>query len=386
MTPHDRRGFLTGAALVAAALVLVSVARTRLASAAEEDPGPRARNVLVVTLDGLRWQELFSGFAAELGSKEQGVASPDSLAHRFDAPTAEARRERLLPFLWRTVAREGQVFGDPSSHSDVRVTNGMLFSYPGYAELLTGVADPRIDSNAKKVNPNVNVLEWLVRRPGFEGEVAAFASWDVFPFILAADRSGIPVNAAGPPVAKPEDERQRMLNEFAADLPVYWESARFDATTMHGALEHLRTHQPRVLYVALDETDEWAHERRYDVYLDAAHRSDRFLRRLWETAQSLPSHRGRTALVVATDHGRGETARDWTDHGEKVPAADRIWVAVMGPDTPPLGLRSGVQATQSQVAATIAHLLGEDFGAGPPGRRPAPGRHRPLALGCRGAT
>jgi hypothetical protein len=370
MTPHDRRGFLTGAALVAAVLVLVPVAGTRLASAAEEAPGPRARNVIVVTLDGLRWQELFSGFAAELGSKEQGVASPDSLAHRFDAPTAEARRERLLPFLWKTVAREGQVFGDPSSHCHVRVTNGMLFSYPGYAELLTGVADPRIDSNAKKVNPNVNVLEWLVRRPGFEGEVAAFASWDVFPFILAADRSGIPVNAGGPPVARPEDERQRMLNEFAADLPVYWGSARFDATTMHGALEHLHTHQPRVLYVALDETDEWAHERRYDVYLDAAHRSDRFLRRLWETAQSLPSHRGRTALVVATDHGRGETARDWTDHGEKVPAADRIWVAVMGPDTPPLGLRSGVEATQSQVAATIAHLLGEDFGADLPAVAP----------------
>jgi hypothetical protein len=139
---------------------------------------------------------------------------------------------------------------------------------------------------------------------------------------------------------------------------------------MHGALEHLRTRQPRVLYVALDETDEWAHERRYDLYLDAAHRSDRFLRRLWETAQSLPAYRGKTALVVATDHGRGETPRDWTDHGERVPAAERIWVALMGPDTPALGVRAGVTATQAQLAATVAHLLGEDFRAGVPKAAP----------------
>ena len=103
-------------------------------------------------------------------------------------------------------------------------------------------------------------------------------------------------------------------------------------------------------------------------------RADRFLKRLWQTAQSLPAYRGRTALIVATDHGRGETPRDWTDHGEKVPVAERIWMAVMGPDTPPLGVRTGVEATQSQLAATVARLVGEDFGAGvPEAAAPLPG-------------
>lgn len=338
---------------------------------AAETDGAAVRNVLVVTLDGLRWQEMFAGFDDGLSSKEAGgVSSPDALTHRFDATTPEARREKLLPFLWTTVAREGQIFGDASKQSVVRVTNGRLFSYPGYSELLAGVADSRIDSNAKTVNPNVNVLEWLNGRPGFEERVAAFASWDVFPYILAAERSGVMVNASGPIVAAPETDRARLLNEFAADLPLYWGSARFDAATMQGALEHLRVRRPRVLYVALDETDEWAHERRYDLYLDAAHRSDRFVRRLWELAQSLPTHRGTTALVVATDHGRGDAGQDWTDHGEKVPEADRIWMAVMGPDTPPLGVRTGVQATQSQLAATVARLVGEDFGAGVPEAAP----------------
>jgi hypothetical protein len=127
---------------------------------------------------------------------------------------------------------------------------------------------------------------------------------------------------------------------------------------MQGALEYLRTRQPRVLYVMLGETDEWAHGRRYDLYLDAAWRCDRFVRRLWDEAQSLPAYRGRTALVLATDHGRGGAPLDWTDHGQKVPAAEPIWMAVMGPGTPALGVREGLEVTQSQLAATVAQLLG----------------------------
>ena len=33
----------------------------------------------------------------------------------------------------------------------MRITNGLWFSYPGYNEMLTGAADPRIDSNDKKI-------------------------------------------------------------------------------------------------------------------------------------------------------------------------------------------------------------------------------------------
>jgi hypothetical protein len=129
-----------------------------------------------------------------------------------------------------------------------------------------------------------------------------------------------------------------------------------------------------VLYVMLGETDEWAHGRRYDLYLDAAARNDRFIRRLWEAAQAMPEYANRTALVITTDHGRGESGKDWTDHGQKVPAAERIWIAVLGPGVAPLGVRSGVTVTQSQVAATVAALLGEDF------RRDHPKAAPPLDL------
>jgi hypothetical protein len=326
--------------------------------AAAQRQVPPADRVIVVTMDGLRWQEVFAGPTRELiSAKAGGVADTAGLAKRFHQDTPEARREALLPFLWGTIARSGWIRGDSAAGSLVRLTNAKRFSYPGYNELLTGSADDRIDSNDKIPNPNVSVLEWLSQRPGFRGQVAAFGSWDVLPFILNAERSGLYANGDGPPVTAPATAAERLLNDFAADLPPFWGNVRFDAVTQQGALHYLKTKKPRVLYVMLGDTDEWAHERRYDLYLDAAHRGDRFLRILWETVQQMPEYRGRTALLVTTDHGRG-SGDDWTDHGRDVPAAERIWMAGMMPVSGERLAVSGGPLTQAQFAATIAALLG----------------------------
>jgi hypothetical protein len=343
-------------------LLLLAVGAPLVAPAERASQSPAVANVFVVTMDGMRWQEVFGGMTADLLTRDSGgVSDGAAVDKRFGGSTDAARRERLMPFFWSTIARQGQIFGDPARQSTARVTNGRRFSYPGYNELLAGFPDPRIDSNDPKPNPNVTVLEWLNRRPGFEGRVAAFASWEILPWILNAKRSGVFCNGVGAPVAEPATERDRLLNDFADDLPPYWGATRFDAPTGFGAIEYLRAHRPRVLYVMLGETDEWAHGRRYDLYLDAARRNDRFIRRLWEAAQALPEYAGKTALIVSTDHGRGEKPADWTDHGEKVPAAERIWMAVMGPQVPALGSRASVHVTQAQVAATIAALVGEDY-------------------------
>ena len=339
-------------------------------SAAPQTPQSRAvRNVLVVTMDGMRWQEVFGGMTADLLTTKEGGVSDSAkkkIEERFGGATSDARREKLLPFIWNVVGTNGQVFGDPSKGSDARVTNGLRFSYPGYNEILSGFPDPRIDSNDRKLNPNVTVLEWLNGRPGFNGRIAAFASWELLPWIVNTERSHIPANGDGAPVTDPKTERERTINEFAADLPPYWGETRADAPTGFGALEYLKKNKPRVLYVMLGETDEWAHGRRYDLYLDSAWRDDRFIRKLWDTAQSMSEYAGRTALILATDHGRGNTGENWTSHGEKVPDSDQIWMAVMGPGVAPLGAREGLKVTQSQVAATIATLLGEDYNAAQP--------------------
>jgi len=324
-----------------------------------------ARNVVVITMDGLRWQEMFTG-ADRAYFKQEKSGEPGASEKRFWRPGPEERRAALMPFMWGTIATTGQIFGDPSKASRAHLTNGLWFSYPGYNEMFSGVADPRVDSNDKVPNPNVTVLEWLNSRPDFQGRVAAFGSWDVLPFILNAGRSRIPVGSGFTPVPSPTTERERAINELAADLPAYWEYGPFDAPIVYAALESLRTTKPRVLYIMLGEGDEWAHAGRYDLYLDATWRSDRFIARIWSTLQSIPEYANQTTLLLTTDHGRGATTSDWTDHGRKVPAAESTWMAALGPGIAPLGVRASVTVTTSQLAATIAAVVGEDFGRAVP--------------------
>lgn len=325
-----------------------------------------AENLVYVTLDGLRWQEVFNGASLEyMGEVAGGGWAADSagLARRFWRPTAEDRRKALMPFLWNTIVPGGQIIGDPALNSDAHVTNGFWFSYPGYNEMLSGSADPRVDSNDSIPNPNVTVLEWLNRQPGFSGRVAAFGSWEILPYIVNTRRSGIYTNGDGPPIAEPLTARDSAINNFSTILPPLWGATRLDAPTMIGTLEYVSRNKPRVLYVMLGETDEWAHDQRYDLYLDAAWRGDQFIQRLWEALQAMPEYAGKTSLVVSTDHGRGMTIQNWGDHGAEVAGAGQIWIAAMGPTIPARGDRSNTNATQSQIAATLARLLGQDFHA-----------------------
>lgn len=66
---------------------------------ATEQTVRKTRNVILITTDGLRCQELFTGAEAELMSKEiGGVENTNALRKTFWRETPEARREALLPF------------------------------------------------------------------------------------------------------------------------------------------------------------------------------------------------------------------------------------------------------------------------------------------------
>lgn len=364
---------------VAAIVLLVS--SFVFAQSPVEPPGPvrATENVLLVTLDGLRWQDVFTGADnAMLNKDDGGVADLRATRQRFWRGEPEARRELLMPFLWTTIVKDGQLFGDPSRGSAAKITNPHRFSYPGYAELLVGFVNPLVDSNNKFPNPDHTVLEWLHGRPGFAGRIAAFSGWDVHPFILARDRSRLFVESAWEPVTVASTpERREQLQATFDHLPRYWEGFAFDAATFARAKEYFVVQKPRVLYLALGETDEWGHGRRYDLYLQMANNADAMIRELWELAQADPQYRGKTSLVVTVDHGRGRGPRDWTDHGAKVEGAEEVWMAVLGPDTPPLGVRKDTPATQSMIAATVAALLGEDYrAAAPQAAPPLPGAIR----------
>ena len=364
-------------------LVLIIVRGSGIAIANGDEPRPATRNVVLVTTDGLRWQEVFRGAEESLlNTPDGGVSDVAALRREFWRETPEARRKALMPFLWTVVARHGQIFGNADKGSSARVLNKRNFSYPGYNELLTGFPDRRIDSNAKTANPNVTVFEWLNRKPAYRSKVSVVGSWDVYPYIFNVERSGLFVNAGWVPFEGSSlTEGQVVLNRLMAHSPHFWEGCRDDTFTFQVALEHLHRDTPLVLYIGLGDTDEHAHEGRYDRYLRAAHSADASLRLLWEKLQSHPQYRGTTTMIVTTDHGRGDPPRDWRDHGEKTKGSDAIWIAVVGPDTPARGERTNTAVvTQGQVAATIATLLGEDYNADTPAAaRPIGDAIRPAA-------
>ena len=270
------------------------------------------------------------------------------------------RRRLLFPWIWGTVAREGQIFGNRTLGSPAEVTNGLCFSYPGYNEMSSGVADPRIDSNEFGPNPNATVFEFLNAQPALRGKVEVFGTWATFHEIFDGARSGLRIRAGKTLVdASDHSPPGRLFEEL------YQTTTRLegDDSFLHVALrEHLKTHRPQVLFVGYGDTDSWAHSGRYDLLLDSAHHVDAFIGDLWAQMQALPEYRGNTTFIITTDHGRGSGPVEWKEHGVNEAGSGNVWIAVIGPGVAALGERQNTAlVTQSQIASTIAAIVGYDY-------------------------
>ncbi|WP_440056923.1 alkaline phosphatase family protein (plasmid) [Pseudoalteromonas sp. T1lg65] len=334
-------------------------------------------NLVLVTIDGVRWQEVFYGIDNALVNHAEVTKSPEQLRQLFDAETEQQKREKLMPFLWQQVAKQGAIIGDRNKGSLMRVSNPWYFSYPGYNEIVTGLADPSIDSNDKVPNHNVSFLEWLQAKPEQKNNLAVFASWDVFPAIFNRQRSGLHINA-GFEQAATTDPVLLKVNALQSQIPSPWQTVRFDAFTYQYAKAYVEQHKPRVIMLALGEPDDYAHNGNYDEYIKGINRADKLIAQLWETLQAIEQYKDNTYLIITTDHGRGKTVADWQHHSsrkaiakkypqmlEKAPngivGSEQVWLAVVGPKVAANGLvKSNEEYTSSQIAATALVLLGED--------------------------
>lgn len=324
----------------------------------------QTENVVLITLDGLRWQEVFAGADSLLVNDAGYVDNPEALTEAFWDTDPLKRREVLMPFFWTTLVSEGQLYGNRKYGNKVDCSNNMWFSYPGYNEILTGFADnERINSNSKTNNPNVTVLEYLNNKPEFKGKVAAFGSWDVFPYIINRDRSGIRVNAGFETATDKLTEKEELLNKLQGEIRGPWGGVRLDAFTQNYAMEDLKKNKPRVLFISYGETDDYAHDGDYDEYLKSARQTDAYIKEIWEYLQSEPQYRNKTTMIITTDHGRGTSPKStWKGHGSNIPDAGEIWMAVIGPDSPARGeVKEKAQLYQNQVARTLSSALGVKY-------------------------
>lgn len=351
---------------IVAGLLLGSAARAEL----------RTENVILVTLDGVRAQEFFEGMSAALAehaAKDEN-SEIELARQRYWRDTREARREALMPFFWGTLAPMGVVYGDGEEGSRVVVQNKIKWSSPGYSELLTGMPQPDVVDNSLVRYPHETILEYVRQALDLEyQEVAQIGSWDGFRTIAASRDDAFLMNGAYDAIparyATPQMDELVRLRRRVMGL---WEESSNDALTMELALAYLAHNKPRFMWIGLSQSDDWAHADRYDRLLDCLHLTDSMLEDLWKALQGTEQYRNRTTLIVTTDHGRGLTGADWSEHDESIPGSENVWVAVIGPDTPDRGIVAPAATLhQGDVAATILQFFGlaiADFNpdAGPP--------------------
>lgn len=352
-------------------LLLVLLLSVSLPSSAQK----KSDNVVVVTLDGFRWQEVFGGADSLLTFDKAAHYNVIYVQTRFWAASAKERREKLMPFIWTELAAKGTILGNRDLGSFVNTANPHWFSYPGYNEIFTGFADSTVNSNDKIPNKNENVFEYLNKLPEFKWKTASFASWDVFASIFNEKRSGFLVNDGFRDLPGKLTEKQIELNRLQHELPdLFHGGERLDVATFHMGLEYMKVNHPKLIHFGLGDTDEFAHGGLYDFYLDAAQKSDTWIKELWQYIQSEPFYANKTTLIITTDHGRGQAAGGaWKDHGSQVKGANQIWIAAIGPSTQnQKESKVKAQYYQGQIAAAIAKLVGKEFKTNHPVMKPLP--------------
>jgi hypothetical protein len=328
---------------------------------------PDEPNVVLITLDGFRWQELFEGADSVLLLNKQATTDDRAVNMYWDSDPA-VRRKTLMPFFWTEIANNGQLLGNRNHNNKVQCDNPHWFSYPGYNEMLTGFIDRRIKSNDSINNPDMTVFEFISQKPGYQDKVAAFGTWGVFPYILREKSSHIPVNAGTDQAedgTSPISEREHLLNELQELLPNAV-TERHDVFTTYFAIEYMKREHPKAVFIGLDETDSYAHGGMYDQYLHAAKRSDALMKKLWTFIQTDPFYKNNTTVIITTDHGRGRgykgDKRNWRSHGRLAFGSGEVWIMAIGPGVPAEGeVKTAGKSTLSQVASTVAAVLGLEY-------------------------
>jgi hypothetical protein len=343
---------LTRAALGIAAFALASSvsARPGLPNLAREPEPSRPHSttqVVLVALDGVRFQDVFEGVDR-------------ALARRFGVrPERVVEATRLMPKLHALMSTHGAALGAPHTGSTISASGPHFVSLPGYSELLTGQRETGCRDNGCQGTLSATLADQIAALPGGNGS-AVVTSWpDIERVAAHGDRVAISSGRHGGRtralLARTPEARialERAENE--APWPGHGDFRR-DRFTAALALAHLREAHPTFLFVSLGEPDEFAHHGDYAGYLDSLQAADQQIDALWQALEERARMGVRTALLVTSDHGRSSNFRD---HGQPHPESARVWLAAGGSAIGGRGhLSSPVARRLADVAPTLRALL-----------------------------
>jgi hypothetical protein len=308
------------------------------------------RSVVLVTIDGVRWEDVFRGASQELAARGDG-GDVTAMAHPF----------ATMPRLRRLVERGVALGGGGDGCGTVRPAGGAFVSLPGYLEILRG-RRTACDSNACVVDRTPSVLDAAAHAGHVP--VASVSSWAKI--ARAASAGGAPVLVSAGRLPWPDSPVDG--GPLAAALVDAQGSGpspgrglyRPDRHTARIALAYLRAERPRLLHVGLGDTDEHGHKGDYAAYLAALVAADALVAEAAEIAAEVGM---RTTIIVTTDHGRSVTLHN---HGRMFPESGRSFVLAFGDGVPARGVVCAHRdVTLPDVGATVRALLGMQPDASP---------------------
>jgi phosphopentomutase/2,3-bisphosphoglycerate-independent phosphoglycerate mutase family metalloenzyme len=306
--------------------------------------------VVLVVLDGVRWQDVFGGADRALTRPQRGAN-----------PFAWASPRALMPNLQQLLETQGMAIGAPGHGAEMVTGGAQRISLPSYREIFTGKADPACQSNDCPQPPGRTVADDVYDESG-PRDVAVVSSWPNIARAASAEASRLVLTTGRRLVGRGDVLRADDVIASLLDAGMYASAFpgqgdyRPDALTARIALRYLATARPRFLFVGLGDCDEYGHRNDYRGYLGALHDADAFLGELGVTLEAMGARGRHTTVIVTTDHGR---AYDFRDHGMWHPESGRVWLVASGADVHGRGLiASPRRHTLSDVAPTVRALLG----------------------------
>ena len=308
-------------------------------------------------MDGVRWKEVFRGADKFLINRNNFTSSIPFHKEKYFVEDSIQRREMLMPFTWKTIAKDGVILGNRDEKNYFNMTNKPLWSYPGYNEIITGAPDDiNIINNNDILNPNVSIFEHINNINSYNQKVRIFGSWKMFPYIFNEQRSKLLINAGYQHSLNPtKTEREIYLDKLQDWMPKHWQNTRFDLFTHEYAMESLRNDKPKLLFVGYGEADDFGHDKDYDHYLNAINRNDQMIEEIWNYVQNDPFYKDQTTLIITTDHGRGNFY-EWVDHSKNVKGSGDSFIMLMGPKIERKLFKKD-QYYANQIAMTIAKIM-----------------------------
>lgn len=253
---------------------------------------------VLITLDGVRWQEIFNGIDA--------------------SKTSNIENSEFLPNINKYVFQQGIAIGKDSNF----IASGPNhISLPGYLELTRGHPSFSCQSNdCDNIKKEETIFD--IFQTG-----AVFSSWEKI--CLTVDMEKIVANC-GRNIRSPlwNASKEKDLKDF----PEYWdEEYRPDFLTFLAAEKFLIKYNPDLTWISFGDTDEWAHAGNYNEYISSMQEIDKYIGILISIL--LKDKDSEYTILITADHGRNQ----FFNHHGSDKESERNWLLMYGKHIPSKG-------------------------------------------------